>query len=165
MGFPKDFDFASCLHVTLVLKDFQVLTGRFKGLIGDRAEHDCCDKDHEHEHEHKHEDEKCKKDDKCCKSPKLDIDVKVEDDCEFILLELTRTAAAINLSSFTCNIHDDYIKDIDFVVSGTTFPVGTCVAINVCNILYAGPCAVFCDIPFHIGRHVTGDGLTISLKE
>jgi hypothetical protein len=159
MGFPKDFDFGGCLHVTLVLRDYQVLTGRFRGLIGDRPGHDCCDK------EHKYEDEKCKKDDKYCKPPKLDIDVKVEEDCEFILLELTRPAAAINLSSFTCNIFDDIITEIDFVVSGTTFPVGTCVAINVCNILYAGPGADFCDIPFTIGGAAAGSGLTISLKK
>jgi hypothetical protein len=160
MGFPKDFDFASCLNVTLVLKDFQVLTGRFRGLIGDRDERDecgCSDKDYEGE--------KFKKDDKCCKPPKLDIDVKIEDDCEFILLELTRPAAAINLSSFTCSMFDDHIREIDFVVSGTTFPAGTCVAINVCNILYAGAGAVFCDIGFQIGGHPTGDGLTISLKK
>jgi hypothetical protein len=156
MGFPKDFDFAGCVNVTLVLRDFQVLTGRFRGLIGDRQECDGFNKDHE--------DEKCKKDDKCCKSPKLEIDVKVEEDCEFILLELTRSVATVNLSSFTCNLVDDTIREIDFVVSGTTFPVGTCVAINVCNILYAGPCAVFCDIPFSIGSAPNNGGLTISLK-
>lgn len=157
MGFPKDFDFAGCLNVTLVLKDFQVLTGRFRGLIGSRDECDCS--------EHDHECEKIKKEDKCCKPPKLDIDVKIEEDCEFILLELTRPAAAINLSSFTCNIFDDYIREVDFVISGTTFPAGTCVAINVCNILYAGPGAVFCDIGFQIGGADTGEGLTISLKK
>lgn len=156
MGFPKGFDFASCLNITLVLKDFQVLTGRFRGLIGERDE--CGGPDKEQECE------KVKKDDNCCKPPKLDIDVKIEDDCEFILLELTRPAAAINLSSFTCSIFDDYIREIDFTISGTTFPAGTCVAINVCNILYAGPGAVFCDIGFQIGGASTGDGLTISLK-
>jgi hypothetical protein len=153
-GFPKGLDFAGCLNVTLVLRDFQVLTGRFRGLIGER---DYDDDDYGDKHK--------KKDDKCCKPPKVDIEVEVEEESKFVLLELTRPAAAANLSSFTCVTTDGTVTGVDLVVSGTTFPVGACVAVNVENIIYAGTNPEFCDIPIGITFAVAGAGLTVSFRK
>lgn len=149
-GFPKGLDFAGCLNVTVVLCDFQVLTGRFRGLLGER---DCDDEDYDGNYwkkDDKKKDDK-KKDDKCCKPPKVDIEVEVEEECKFVLLELTRPAAAANLSSVTCITTDTVVTAVDLIVSGTTFPIGACVAINVENILYVGTNPTFCDIPITIG--------------
>ena len=164
-GFPKGLDFLGCLNVTLVLRDFQVLTGRFRGFIGDRGYDDCPCADYDDDKPKKDDEKDKEKDkDKGCKQPKLDIKVDVDEETKFILLELTRPTAAVNLSSFTCTVVGDVVTDIALVVSGTTFPVGTCVAVNVENILYAGPSPEFCDIPITIGTAATG-GLTLSLKK
>lgn len=159
--FPRDFrkgwTLPAGLNVTLVLRDFQVLTGKLRGVIDDHGrEWDCCDD---------HDDDKFKKDDKC-KSPKIDINVEVEEECKFILLELTRPAAAVNLSTFTCIVVDTTILGIDLTVSGTTFPVGACVAVNCENIIFAGTNPEFCDIPISIGTAADGGaGLTVSFKK
>lgn len=178
-GFPQGFDLAGCINVTIVLKDFQVLTGRFKGFHEQRAnyfptnygslpEHDskcdCKDKCEHDKYEHdKCEHDKDKHEDKCCKPPKVNIDVEIEEECKFVLLELTRPAAAANLSSFTCNVIDGTVVGISLVVSGTTFPIGSCIAINCENILYYGTSPTFCDIPITIGAAAAG-GLTINFS-
>ncbi|HWQ61674.1 MAG TPA: hypothetical protein VN521_05140 [Negativicutes bacterium] len=160
-GFPKGFpglDFASCVEVTFVLRDFQVLTGRIRGVLGDRFDWNYYSKDKDcdsFKKEPKHPEPP-----KCCEPTKVEIEV--EEESKFILLELTRPAAAVNLSEFLC--FDTMASGIDLTVSGTTFPIGSCVAINVENIIYAGPGAVFCDIPIYIGAGAEG-GLSISLKK
>ncbi|MBP2638677.1 MAG: hypothetical protein H6Q72_4584 [Firmicutes bacterium] len=165
-GLPKGLDFLGCIDVTLVLRDFQVLTGRIKGILGDDRSYDAsyCDKyddDHKKDDYKKDDDKKDdhKKDDKGCK-PKVDVKVEVEEDDTFILIELTRSAAAINLSSVLCNFLTlrQIIPPgtIELVASAATFPIGACVAVNVENIIYAGASAEFCDIPIIIP---TGDGV------
>lgn len=152
---PKGLEFLGCLNVTLVLRDFQVLTGKIKGIIGEDEKPDKIDKpDDKHKQDHL-------MDDKCCKPqpPKIDVKVEVEEENKFILLELTRPAAAVNLSSFLCQL-----PGIDLVVSGTTFLPGECIAVNVENILYAGTAPEFCDIPIGIGPADAG-GLAFSLKK
>lgn len=148
-GFPKGLDFGGCLNVTLVLKDFQVLTGRFKGLLDEDGKRGCADHDHHDKHKH---------DEKCCKPPKVDVDVDVDEKPQFILLELTRPAAAVNLSTFTCDLGG---TDLTVVLSGTTFPVGSCVAVNVDSILYAGTDPEFCDIPIITPGNGGGGGFTL----
>lgn len=169
MGFPKGFDFSGCLNVTLVLRDFQVLTGKVKGFSDERGgfydfgkgyedhkDDKCDDKD---KHEDKHED-------KCCKPPKVDINVDIEEECKFIILELTRPSAAVNLSSVACSFIGEVLTNLGLVVSGTTFPEGTCVAVNLENVIYAGPGATFCDIPITIvGAAAADGGLTVNLNK
>ena len=175
-GLPKGLEFLGCLDVTLVLRDFQVLTGRIKGILGDRNYPDCCCANYGDDQHKKDEHEKddCKKDDhngdKCCK-PKIDVKVEVEEDSKFILLELSRPAAAVSLSSVLCNllgvpaVQNAQVLPgvINLVVTGTTFPFGTCVAINVDNIIYAGPSAEFCDVPICI--RTSDSGTEISLEK
>jgi len=153
---PKGLEFLGCLNVTLVLRDFQVLTGKIKGIIGEDDKPDKFDKpEDQHKPDHFI-------DDKCGKPhpPKIDVKVEVEEENKFILLELTRPAAAVNLSSFLCQLP----TAIDLVLSGTTFLAGECVAVNVENILYAGTAPEFCDIPISIGTDAAG-ALTFSLKK
>lgn len=150
-GFPKGLDLLGCLEVTLVLRDFQVLTGRFKGFIDTRDNANCsCTnyEDNKHKDEkHKKEEDNCPKD-KYCKPPKVDIKVEVDEDSKFILFELTRPSAAVNLSSVLCDLLA--LSSVSLIVSGTTFPPGTCVVVNVDNIIYAAPAAEFCDVPITI---------------
>lgn len=157
-GFPKGFDFSGCVEITLVLRDFQVLTGRIKGFEHDRkAFFDC---DHKSDDKGKYDGkDKDKHDDKCCKPPKVDVNVEIEEECKFILLELTRPAAAVNLSSIEC----DLLPGVGITVSGTTFPEGACVVVNLDNVIYAGPGANFCDFPFFIGIGPNG-GVTLTAK-
>jgi hypothetical protein len=161
-GFPKGFDFAGCVNVTIVLKDFQVLTGRIKGFSDNERFGFGYDNDYKDCPKH----DKCKHDDKCGKPPKVDVDVKVdvEEECKFILLELTRPVAAANLSSVACTIIGEIILGLGLVISGTTFPEGTCVAVNVENILYIGTGASFCDFPISIGAVEAGGPLTVTLS-
>ena len=161
-GLPKGLEFLGCLNVTLVLRDFQVLTGRIKGFVGDRDMTDGLYADYDDNHHKKCD---CQKDDhhddKCCKPPKLDVKVEVDEDNRFILLELTRPAAAANLSSVICEL---VLGTVALTVSGTTFPAGTCVAVNVENILYAGTAPEFCDIPVIISTN-GASGLNVELKK
>jgi hypothetical protein len=166
-GFPKGFDFAGCVNVTLVLRDFQVLTGRIKGLY-DQERKESYDFNHDYD-KHKDDDkgkydDKSKHDDKCCKPPKVDINVEIEEESKYILLELTRPSAAVNLSSVTCNIIGEVIAGLGLVVSGTTFPEGTCVAVNLDNVIYAGPGATFCDFPLNFGTDAAG-AITLTAKK
>jgi hypothetical protein len=169
-GFPG-LDFAGCVEVTFVLRDFQVITGKIRGVLGERFDWNDLRKDHKDDDPFKKDfkDHKDFKDDKDCKEhkeikceTKCDVDVKVKEECKFILVELTRPSAAVNLSEFLCN---SLALGIDFTVSGTTFPVGRCVAINCENIIYAGPGAEFCDIPIYIGPGAEGNGLALAFKQ
>lgn len=166
-GFPKGFpglDFAGCVEVTFVLRDFQVLTGRIRGVLGERfdwndylkeKEGDPFKKDKKHEDD-KHEPPKC-----CCDTK---VEVEVEEENKFILLELTRPSAAASLSEVTCTVVGGVVTELTIVPTGTTFPIGRCVAINVENIIYAGPGAEFCDVPLTLIGAAAG-GLTVSFKK
>lgn len=145
--FPKGFDFAGCVDVTLVLRDYQVLTGRIKGVY---------DNERKEYVDFNHYDDKGKKDNKCCNPSKVDIKVDIDEDSPFVLLELTRPAAAVNLSSVSCNIVGEIIAGLGLVISGTTFPEGACVAVNLDNVIYVGPGATFCDFPLSFGTTANG---------
>ncbi|MDT8900455.1 hypothetical protein [Anaeroselena agilis] len=150
-GFPHGLDFTGCLEVTVVLRDFQTLTGRIRGVLGERFTWDDYIKDMSGDPFKKgHKDDKDHKEPKCCEPPKVDVDVEIEEDTKFLLLELTRTAAAASLSSVTCIITGGAVTGVTLAALGTTFPVGACLAINVENILYAGPSATFCEVPITI---------------
>lgn len=92
MKFPKGkgFDLAGGLVITVVLEDY-ALTGTFLGAIEERSCHD--------------------------DSP-IHVTVEVEEDVEFILLQLT------------CPLEVD---------DGPEFDVGTIIAINVQKILFIAP--------------------------
>ncbi len=133
MGIPKWFDFAGCLEVTLILRDFKTVTGKLVGdFKDDHKEWDGSRPDY-----YQYDDHKCKPkdDDKCCK-PKVDLKVDVEDKCEFILLELTRPAESVSLLEIESE--DENEEEIEITVANVTFPSGSCIAVNVCDIIYAG---------------------------
>jgi len=92
MKFPKGkgFDLAGGLIITVVLDDYAV-TGTFLGASGDRHHDDL---------------------------PPIHVDVRVEVEEEFILLQLT------------CPVK---------VERGVELPVGTIIAINVRQILFIAP--------------------------
>jgi hypothetical protein len=123
MGIPKCFNFLGCLEVTLILRDFKTVTGKIVGDIdNDRKKID----DHKKEWDHKKEEEKC------CKPPEVDVKVNVDDTCDFILLELTRDAESVSLQRVEVN-GEFLIRWVNVV-----FPSGSCIAVNVCDIIYAG---------------------------
>lgn len=152
MSIPKGFEFCNnCGEVTVVLKDFQVLTGRLKGVFEDRKKHSDDDEPNFHKPSKDCDKHKEKEEEKCCKPPHIDVIVDVEDESEFIVLELTRSAATLSLSAVTClslPVVPPVIPTVTGVslgIAGTTFPIGSCVAINVSNILYVANNADFCD--------------------
>ena len=122
MGIPNSFKFLGCLEVTLVLRDYKTVTGKIIRDFDDRKQYVECDKDENHK----------KDDDKCCKSPKVDVKVDVDDKCDFILLELTRDAESVSLQEIEAKGR----FEIEWV--NVEFKKGSCIAVNVCDILYAG---------------------------
>ena len=142
MGIPKSFNFLGCLEVTLVLRDYKTVTGKIIREFDDRKsydyeKHDDCKKEHDDK----------KDDDKCCKPPKVDVDVKVDvdDKCDFILLELTRDAESVSLQEIEINGG----FEIEWV--NVEFRKGSCIAVNVADILYAGINAEIDEQEFEIG--------------
>jgi hypothetical protein len=141
--FPKGLDFAGGAIVTLVLCDWQQLTGRFIGVFEDRDKYDGPElqyykPDYDKDDKCKHDD-KDKKDDKC---KKIDIEVEVEDDREFVVLQLTEPAGVVTFTSATLLtsgllVIPPIVTGVTLGVTSTTFPVGTFVAVNVDQILYA----------------------------
>jgi len=120
MGIPKCFNFLGCLEVTLVLRDYKTVTGRIVGDVdNDRKKIG----DHKKEWDHKEED-------KCCNE--VDVKVNVEDKADFILIELTRAAESVSLQSI--------VVDGGFEITwvNVLFPIGSCIAVNVSDIIYVG---------------------------
>ncbi len=164
MGIPKWLDFAGCLEVTLILRDYKTVTGKLVGDFkddrkqhggwfwdGDHEKHDDCDKCDDHK---KHDDcDKCddhkKHDDKCCKPPKVDVKVNVDDKCDFILLELTRDAESVSLQK----VEIENGLEIGWV--NVEFKKGSCIAVNVCDIIYAGVNAEIDEEEIEIGGLAT----------
>ena len=132
MGIPKSFNFLGCLEVTLVLRDYKTVTGRIVREFDDR-------KVNLHE----------KDDDKCCKPPAVDVKVDIDDKCDFILLELTRDAESVSLQKI--ELDDEF--EIEWV--NVEFKRGSCIAVNVCDILYAGVNAEIDEEEFEIGLAAT----------
>ena len=141
MGIPKSFNFLGCLEVTFILRDFKTVTGKIIRDFDDRKynndydKYDGHKKDDDCKKDDDHKKDDCKKDDdKCCKPPKVDVDVKVDidDKCDFILVELTRDAESVSLQEIEINGG----LEIEWV--NVEFRRGSCIAINVCDILYAG---------------------------
>lgn len=143
MGFPNFFNFLGCLEVTLILRDYKTVTGKIIKDFTDRKynEYDKCD-------DHK------KEEDKCCKPPNVDVKVDVDDKCDFILLELTRDAESVSLQEIEINGG----FEIEWV--NVEFKRGSCIAVNVCDIIYAGINAEIDEEEFEIGDLVTTDGPT-----
>lgn len=127
MGIPKCFNFLGCLEVTLVLRDYKTVTGRIVGdidndrKIGDHKK-DWDKKDYDKDYD--------KKEEKCCNE--VDVKVNVEDGSDFILLELTREAESVSLQSIVI----DGGFEITWV--NVLFPIGSCIAVNVSDIIYVG---------------------------
>lgn len=129
MGIPKWLDLLGCVEVTLILRDYKTVTGKIVGKFDERKKYgDDYKKD-----DHKKDDCKCeehkKHDDKCCD---VKVDVAVDEKCDFILLELTRDAESVSLQE----IEIDGCLEIEWV--NVEFPQGSCIAVNVCEIIYAG---------------------------
>ena len=142
MGIPKCFNFLGCLEVTLILRDYKTVTGKIIRDLDDRK-YNLYDKDDD-----------CKKeDDKCCKPSNVDVKVDVDDKCDFILLELTKDAESVSLQEI--KIHRGF--EIEWV--NVEFKKGSCIAVNVCDILYAGVNAEIKEEEFEIG-HSNGDAST-----
>lgn len=128
MGIPKSFNFLGCLEVTFILRDFKTVTGKIIRDFDDRKSYDY-DK-----HDDYKKDDDCKKEeDKCCKPPKVDVKVDVEDKCDFILVELTRDAKSVSLQKIEAESDEIEIEWVN-----VEFRKGSCIAINVCDIIYAG---------------------------
>ena len=142
MGIPKCFNFLGCLEVTLILRDYKTVTGKIvSGGFDDRKKFDWCDKHDEHDKKDNHDK---KDDDKCC-SPKVDVKVDVDEKCDFILLELTRDAESVSLQEVEVNGG----FEIDWV--NIEFKKGSCIAVNICDIIYAGVNATIDEEEFEIG--------------
>lgn len=134
MGIPKFFNFLGCLEVTLILRDYKTVTGKIIRDFDDRKSYDYGKQDD------------CKKeDDKPCPPPKVDVKVDVDDKCDFILLELTRDAESVSLQEIEINGG----FEIEWV--NVEFKKGSCIAVNVCDIIYAGVNAEIDEEEFEIG--------------
>jgi len=118
MGIPKCFNFLGCLEVTLVLRDYKTVTGRIVGDVDNDRKIGDYKKDSD------------KKEEKCCNE--VDVKVNVEDRSDFILLELTREAESVSLQSI--------VVDGGFEITwvNVLFPIGSCIAVNVSDIIYVG---------------------------
>lgn len=134
MGIPKFFNFLGCLEVTLILRDYKTVTGKIIKDFDDRKYNDF-DKCEDHK----------KEEDKCCKPPSVDVKVDVDDKCDFILLELTRDAESVSLQEIEINGG----FEIEWV--NVEFKKGSCIAVNVSDILYAGINADIDEEEFEIG--------------
>ncbi len=119
MGFEKFFNCAGCVEITLILRDYKTVTGRLIDLKDDRNPLPYLCPGIQPDHKKDKCDDK-KKDDKCCER------------CEFILLELTRDAESVSLQEVEIN----GTLEIEWV--NVEFPRGSCIAVNVCDIIYAG---------------------------
>jgi len=143
MGIPKSFNFLGCSEVTLILRDYKTVTGKIIKDFDDRKYNDY-DKYADHK-----KDGDCKKEEeKCCKPPTVDVKVDVDEKCDFILLELTRDAESVSLQEIEINGG----FEIEWV--NVEFRKGTCIAVNVCDILYAGVNAEIDEEEFEIGDAV-----------
>lgn len=156
MGIPKCFSQLGCLEVTLILRDYKTVTGRIIGNLGEeRKKYSECKCDDHDKHDKKHDDKGCnvdvevnieekheneydkkydkkydeKHDEKCCN---VDVKVDVDEKCDFILLELTRDAESVSLQEIEIN----GALEIEWV--NVEFPAGSCIAVNVCDIIYVG---------------------------
>jgi len=144
MGIPKSFNFLGCLEVTFILRDYKTVTGKIIRDFDDRKSYDY----------DKHDD--CKKeDDKCCKPPTVDVKVDVDDKCDFILLELTRDAESVSLQEIEINGG----FEIEWV--NVEFRKGSCIAVNVNDILYAGVNAEIDEEEFEIGDATSTSTTTV----
>ena len=136
MGVPGCFNHLGCLEVTLILRDFKTVTGKIvKGFDDD---HRWGDKDDDHK---KHDDcDKCdeKKDGHKSYKPKVDVHVDVDDKCDFILLELTRDAKSVSLLKVEFEEEEYEEDEVEIKVANVKFKEKTCIAVNVCDIIYAG---------------------------
>lgn len=134
MGIPKCFQALGCFEVTFILRDFKTVTGKIVGLL-DEDRKKFCDDDKKDDHK-KDECDKCddhkKEVDKFCCKPKVDVKVDIDDKCDFILVELTRDAETVLLQEVEINGG----LEIEWV--NVEFPEGSCIALNVCDIIYAG---------------------------
>ncbi|SHJ71602.1 hypothetical protein [Propionispora hippei] len=135
MGLPKGLDFAGGAIVTLVLDDFQQLTGRFIGVLDDDRKqfkgghHDPCKPE---------PDPCCKKPeppDPCCKPGHLEVEV--EDSREFLVLQLSEASGVTSLTSATPTIVGGVVTAVALGFTSTSFAAGSFVAINVDRIIYA----------------------------
>lgn len=131
MGIPKCFGQLGCLEVTLILRDYKTVTGRIIANLGeDRKKYsDCNCNDHEKDYEKDYEKDHKKPEEKCCN---VDVKVDVDEKCDFILLELTRDAESVSLQEVEIN----GALEIEWV--NVEFPAGSCIAVNVCEIIYVG---------------------------
>ena len=127
MGIPKCFNFLGCLEVTLILRDYKTVTGKIIRDFDDRKYNVF-----EKEEECKKADGIKKVEDKCCKPPNVDVKVDIDDKCDFILLELTRDAESVSLQEIEINGR----FEIEWV--NVEFKKGSYIAVNICDILYAG---------------------------
>lgn len=150
MGIPKSFNFLGCLEVTLILRDYKTVTGKIIRDFEDRKSYD-----YDKHDDYKKEDDCKKEDDKYCKPPKVDVKVDVDDKCDFILLELTRDAESVSLQEIEVNGG----FEIEWV--NVEFKKGSCIAVNVCDILYAGVNAEIDEEEFEIGDATSNATTTV----
>jgi len=125
MKFPKGkgFDVSAGLVISVILDDYEALIGTFLGEIEERHHHD----------------------DECCQPPKVEVKAILEDDPEFILLQLT------------CCFRKHDLE----------IPVGTIVAINVDQILFIVPGSLCEDCDKHDSDRpkVTLDPIQSKIKQ
>ena len=135
MGLPKGLDFAGGAIVTLVLDDFQQLTGRFIGVLDDDRKQF---KGGYHDSGKPEPPDPCKKPeppDPCCKPGHLEVEV--EDSREFLVLQLSEASGVTSLTSAIPTLVDGVVTAVALGFTSTTFAAGSFVAINVDRIIYA----------------------------
>lgn len=135
MGLPKGLDFAGGAIVTLVLDDFQQLTGRFIGVLDDDRKQF---KGGHYDSGKPEPPEPCKKPEPpepCCKSSHLEVEV--EDSREFLVLQLSEASGATSLTSAIPTLVGGVVTTVALSFTSTSFAAGSFVAINVDRIIYA----------------------------
>ncbi|CUH97268.1 hypothetical protein P22_3395 [Propionispora sp. 2/2-37] len=127
---PKGLDFAGGTIVTLVLEDWQQLTGTFIGVF---------DKDKPYSGP-KSEYYK----------PRLTIDVDVEDPLEFLVLQLTEPAGIVSLTSAAPLVSGLITTGVDLGITSTTFAAGTFVSINLDHVLFVSTGGITTSFSFSV---------------
>jgi len=121
MGIPKCFKHFLHCEVTLILRDFKTVTGKLVDFDYNKG----------------------KKDDGCCKQGDKKHDN--EEECKFILLELTKDAESVSL----LEIEEE--NGIVIELASVEFEIGTRICVNVCEIIYAGINAEIEEVEIELG--------------
>lgn len=114
---PKGFDFTEGTVITLVLEDWQQLTGTFIGIYDDDTKPYPGSKPKSH--------------------TRLTIDVEMEESLEYIVLQLAEPAGIVSFTSATPLVSGLVVTGVDLGITSTTFAAGTLVSVRLDKIIFA----------------------------